>query len=113
MGRQRPVRAISTVLDQDWDQTYIDLCLQGYLMSDMPSANEVWGAYLRTKGYKRGIFSDACPECYTVRDFCRENPRGRYILALTGHVVAVIDGKYYDTWDSGDRIPIYYWQRKE
>ena len=30
---------------------------------------------------------------------------------ISGHVVAVIDGNYYDTWDSGDKIPIYYWYK--
>ena len=82
-------------------------------MLDMPSANAVWGSYLRKKGFVREIIPNTCPDCYTVEDFCRDNPKGTYILALSGHVVAVIDGKYYDTWDSGDEIPIYYWYRKD
>lgn len=52
---------------------------------------------------KRGI---------TVKDFCKENPIGTYILAISGHVVAVIDGDYFDTWDSGEEIPIYYWKKE-
>lgn len=40
------VRAISTALDQDWDTTYWGLCLEGYLLKDMPSSNEVWRKYL-------------------------------------------------------------------
>lgn len=107
------VRAICTVLGQEWENTYIDLCLQGLIMRAMPSENAVWGAYLRGRGFRRGIFSDACPDCYTVRDFCEENPRGRYILAISGHVVAVIDGVYYDTWDSGGELPVYYWRKDD
>ena len=107
------VRAISTVLNQSWEQTYVDLCLQGYIMSDMPSSNAVWGAYLHSRGFRRGIFTDICPECYTVRDFCREHPDGKYILAISGHVVPVIDGEFYDTWDSGEERPVYYWAKKE
>ena len=30
------VRAISTVLGQDWDRTYIEMCLQAYIMKDLP-----------------------------------------------------------------------------
>lgn len=37
------VRAISKVLDQDWEDTYMDLCALGLAMCDLPSANSVWG----------------------------------------------------------------------
>lgn len=107
------VRAIATVTGQEWEETYIGLCLQGFIMRDMPSSNAVWGAYLHERGFTRGICSEECPKCYTVRDFCAEHRAGRYIMAISGHVVAVIDGDYIDTWDSGDEIPLYYWTKKE
>jgi hypothetical protein len=28
-------------------------------------------------------------------------------------VVAVVDGDYYDTWDCGDEVPVYYFEREE
>lgn len=37
----------------------------------------------------------------TVDSFAKEHPVGTYILRVANHVVAVVDGKYYDTWDSG------------
>ena len=107
------VRAISMALNQPWEATYAGVAVEGMRMLDMPSANAVWGSYLRKKGCVREIIPNTGPDCYTVEDFCRDNPNGTYILALSGHVVAVIDGKYYDTWDSGDEIPIYYWCRKD
>lgn len=107
------VRAISTVLNQTWEQTYAGMVVEGMAIYNMPSANVVWNNYLRRKSYKRYIIPDNLPEDYSVRDFCRDNPKGTFLLALSGHVVAVIDGNYYDTWDSGDEIPIYYWHRKE
>lgn len=103
------IRAISKVTEQEWEKTYIDICLRGLMLHDMPSANHVWGDYLRSIGYKRGILPNNCPKCYTVRDFCEEHPNGRYVLAISGHVVASVDGDYYDTWDSGDEIPVYFW----
>ena len=107
------VRALSKALGQDWEQTYIDLCVEGCLRCDMPSANAVWGAYLRRKGFERDIVPNSCPDCYTVEDFCADHPNGTYILALDGHVVSVVDGQYFDTWQSGREVPIYYWHRKE
>ena len=77
----------------------------------MPNANHVWGAYLKSRGFKQYVIDDKGKDIYTVSDFCADNPHGTYILAIDGHVVCVIDGYYYDTWDSGNEIPIYYWTR--
>ena len=106
------IRAISKATNMDWESVYTGICVTGYSMCDMPSANCVWGAYLRDKGFVRDIVPNECPECYSVADFAREHPQGTYILALTGHVVCVKDGDWYDSWDSGDKIPMYYWERK-
>lgn len=35
----------------------------------------------------------------TAEDFCKEYPRGRYILDMDGHWSACVDGCIYDTWD--------------
>lgn len=106
------VRAISTALGEDWNTTYLGIVVEGYRLADMPSANHVWRAYLKRKGFTRHIIPDDLPDDYTVADFCRDNPRGIYILALSGHVVAVIDGDWIDTWDSGGEIPIYYYAKE-
>lgn len=79
-------------------------------MYDMPSSNSVWGAYLKDKGYESFAIPNTCPDCYTIRDFCYDYPYGKYILAAGDHVVAIEYGDYYDTWDSGDVVPIYYWK---
>lgn len=105
------VRAISQILNQSWEQTYVGIMLEGFMLYDMPSANHIWGTYLRHKGFTRKIIPNNYPESYSVKDFCEEHPQGMYLLALSGHVVCVIDGDYYDTWDSGDEIPLYYWEK--
>lgn len=104
------VRAISTVLEQDWARTFMDLCLQGFIMGDMPSSNAVWGEYLRARGFCRHLIPES-DELYTVADFCRDYPEGTFLLALDSHVVAVIDGELYDTWDSSGELPIYCWEK--
>lgn len=105
------VRAIAKVLGEPWEDIYADLCLEGLRYYDMPSANYVWGSYLKKRGFQRHIIPDTYPQCYTVKEFAEDNPRGSFILALHGHVVPVINGDYFDTWDSGDRVPVYYWEK--
>ena len=104
------IRAISTALNQDWERTYIELAIQGFMMSDMPSSDSVRNEYLKAKELKRYIVPDTCPNCYTVRQFADEHQKGHYLVFVGQHVVAVVDGDYIDTWDSGDRVPIYYWE---
>lgn len=106
------VRAISVFLNKTWDETYIALAVEGYSAKNMPNANSVWGAYLKKQGYVREMIPNSCPDCYTVRDFCFDHKTGRYLLATGNHVIAVIDGDYIDTWDSGQEIPVYYWTKR-
>ena len=105
------VRAISKILGITWKQSYIELTVQGLKDCDIISSNEVWGNFLKANGFKRFIIPDTCPSCYTVNDFCEDHPYGEYVLATGTHVVAVIDGNYYDAWDSGREVPVFYFQR--
>lgn len=107
------VRAISLATGKDWYDTYFGLALQGAIMCDMPSANAITTAFLKNNGFKRHTIPDSYPECYTVRDFCNDHPEGVYVLGIGTHMVAVIDGDYYDAWDSGDECPVYYFTKEE
>lgn len=107
------IRALSLACNQDWNKTYLEIATQGYVLKDMPSSNVTWGIYLKHKGFGRYIIPDECPDCYTVREFCYDNPKGLFVLATGTHVVTCIDGNYYDSWDSGNEIPIYYFKKEE
>lgn len=103
------IRAVSKVTNQNWRDTYMALALKGLELCDLPSANHVWGSYLHGIGFHRKVIPNFCPDCYTIEDFCRDYPIGTYLLATDGHAVAVVNGDYYDTWDSGGEVPLYYW----
>lgn len=107
------IRAISKVLDRTWDEIYISLVVEGYIQKDLPNSNSVWGKFLYENGYRREIIPNSCPACYTVAEFCVDHPVGTFLLVTGDHVVAVIDGSYYDTWDSGNAVPVYYWAKGE
>ena len=106
------IRAISKLTGKSWEDVYAGLTVQGFLYGDMPSSNSVWGGYLQRLGYKRYVVPNTCPNCYTVRDFCADHPNGAYLLVLNGHVVTCISGNYYDTWNSGDEVPQFYWTKE-
>ena len=107
------IRAISKALNQPWEDTYIDLTIQGYLMGDLLSSNAVWGAYLKSKGFTRDIISNDCPECYTIEDFCNEHSKGTFIIGTGTHAVCVEDGCVFDTWNSSGEVPIYFYYKGE
>lgn len=107
------VRAVSRDTGKTWEETFAGICAAGYELCDMPSANQVWGAYLRRQGFRRHMLPDTCPDCYTVEAFCRDHPSGVYVLAISGHVVCAVDGDWWDSWDSGQETPVYYWQKEE
>lgn len=103
------VRAVAKALDISWEEAYLKMCKNGYLMGDMPSSDSVWGAVLREHGFKRKSIPDTCPDCYTAEDFTIDNPEGTFVLGFGGHVATVVDGQIYDSWDSSKEIPSYVW----
>lgn len=107
------VRAIAKALNIDWETAYVLIASYGFQMGDMPSSNNVWGAVLRQNGFYRQSIPDQCPDCYTAEDFCKDNPKGTYVLGFGNHVATVIDGNLFDSWNSSKENPQYFWQRKE
>lgn len=107
------IRAVSKITRQSWEETYLGVSMLGLVMHDMPSSDNVWGEYLYRRGYRKHVIPDTCPYCYTVREFAYEHPSGLYLLKTSGHVIAVVNGDYYDTSDSGNEVPIYYWAKGE
>ena len=107
------VRAISKALDISWEQAFAKLSMNAFLMGDMPSSDLVIGSVLRQAGFKRESISDNCDDCYTVEEFCEENPEGTFVIKSDGHVATVVDGDLYDVFDSSGNTPIYVWTNRK
>ena len=106
------VRAISIALNQPWIQTFDELYSVARAEFNMPSSDSVWGRYLYFKGFEPFILP-SCPRCITIDQFTKEFPYGIYIIGTGSHAVAIIDGNFYDSWDSGQEICSFFWKIAE
>lgn len=102
------IRGISIFLDKSWDDVHDDLCDLSKEMCDMPSSNDVWDTYLLENGCDKFVST----YYRSIKEFANDHPIGRYLLATGTHVVAVIDGDYFDIADSGLEIPMYYYRKE-
>ena len=107
------VRAVAKALNTDWETAFAMIASNAFAMGDMPSSDSVWGAVLRQNGFYRKAIPNTCPNCYTASDFCRDFPKGTFVLAFGGHVATVVDGDLYDKWDSSNLYPQYFYYRKD
>lgn len=108
------IRAISRVLGDDgwdWEKTYAALCVQGFKIGDMPSANKVWGSFLEENEFTYHSLMSKCSEYYSVGDFCNQHKTGKYVIGTDFHAIAVVDGTVYDSYDSRDMCPTYYFEK--
>lgn len=105
------VRAIAKALDITWEQAYVRLALNGFLMGDIMNANYVIGSVLRENGFQRKNIPEDCADCYTVEDLCEQYPEGIYVVFSQDHVATIINGTLFDAWDSSDNKPMYFWTK--
>lgn len=111
------VRALSKALALSWLEAFeltIPYCkaYQCTNIFDMPRAkvNEVMEAL----GFEyTGVSNAKGSKRPTVASFARSHKVGRYIVNTAGHEVAVVDGIYYDTWDSGFKSLYGYYYLKD
>lgn len=101
------IRALTIALGEPWDLVYLGLTVYGFMLCNWGSANEVWGAYLKSKGYEKKLVQDEC----TVKQFADTHKAGIYVLGTGDHVVATVEGNYYDSWDSGRETVLYYFTK--
>ena len=107
------VRAVSAALDVDWETAFALIAANAFQMGDVISSNSAWGSVLRQHGFKRYAIPNSCPDCYTAEQFAEDHPDGIYVLGFGNHTAAVKNGMIWDSWDSSNEVPVYYWQKEE
>lgn len=106
------IRALVIALNKSWYDVHDELCALSREECSVTCDDDVWGKYLYQMGFVPFLLPETCPSCITIKRFCIMYPRGIYIIGTGNHAVAVIDGDYYDSWDSGDEIPSFFWRIK-
>lgn len=106
------IRAVGIATEQSWLDVYDAVCETGRGEFDMPSSDAVWGLYLYRQGFEPFILPRQCPRCMTVKAFCAMFPKGAYVIGTGSHAVCVLDGDYYDSWDSGSQLASFFWRIK-
>lgn len=107
------IRAVSKALGISWDKAFTLITKKAFDLKDMAHSNSVWGAVLRDHGYVRKSIPNSCPDCYTAEDFARDHPHGTYIVGFNRHVACIQDGNIFDSFDSSNEIPIYFWYKPQ
>lgn len=69
------VRAIAAATMQQWETVYTGLAVEGLLLHDMPTANYVWGRYLRRCGWSRSAMPNQLLGLLHSGRFCGRTPR--------------------------------------
>lgn len=110
------IRALSKVLGLSWIETFdltIPFCREyqtpNIFNVDVKTEREI----LDKLGFMYyGISNKKGSKRPTVAGFAKEHKKGTYILNVANHVVAVVDGIYYDTWDSGYKSLYGYYEKR-
>ena len=104
------VRTLSKILDISWVYAYTLLQMiseiTGYASKGIASLSEI----LKMNGYHTEFLEESTK---TVSDFCKKNKTGKYVLIFEDYCIPVIDGRYFDLFDSGKEEPLYYWRKSD
>lgn len=87
------IRSISKVLNKSWDDVYKDLSELGFQMKELMNTPKVISLYLSKFGFEEYI-----PMGYTsVGYFAADHKSGKYLIGIKNHMIAYINGTFYDT----------------
>lgn len=118
-------RAIATAMEKSWNDVVMEMaemsCRTGYAINDEKGIKK----YLEEQGWKKmkqprkadGTKYTGKEFCEALQDGCASVDAGiapslcaRYVANIGGHhIVAIVNGKVWDTWDSTRKCIGNYW----
>ena len=111
------IRALSKALQCSWLEAFdraIAVCREEQVSLIFDAPVDVRSRMLDKLGFDyHGVSNARGRKRPTVDSFAKDHPKGTYICAVAHHEVAVVDGKYYDTWDCGSRSMYGYFELRE
>ena len=106
------IRALCKALDLSWVEAFdltIPICREVQTYTIFGGTCDIGKDNLEKLGFRYvGVSNKKGTRRPTVDSFAKDHPAGRFICKVAHHVVAVVDGKYFDTWDSGS-CSMYGW----
>ena len=108
------IRAFCKALNKDWVEVFDSLVPYARKAQCLINQKPAYEAFLLDNGFTYHPIPKS--KRVTVEEF-RKDYKGTaicYVRAGYGtHLVTCVDGKYYDTWDSGSRYMFGYYSREE
>lgn len=109
------IRALSKVLNLNWIDTYlktVPFCIKYQTPNIFNLPQKLEAEAMAELGFiYHGVSNKKGTKRPTVDKFAKEHPFGVFIANVANHEVAVVDGKYYDTWDCGE-CSMYGWYER-
>jgi len=107
------IRAFTKALNKPWLEVFDGLVAIARKKQYIINSKPVYVKYLKDNNFVRNsIPIQPGKSKPTVREFALEHLKGTYILSVSKHLVAVVDGYYYDRWNCGNR-KVYCCYKKE
>lgn len=107
------IRSLTKAVNLDWIEVFEELVPYARELQCMPNSKACYEKYLKDKGFTyTGISNKKGTKRPTVDSFAKAHKSGTYVLIVANHLVSVVDGIYYDTWDSGEKSMYGYWERR-
>lgn len=89
-------------MDKEWIEVFDDLVPICREHQCPYNSKPCYSEYLTNNGFEySGVSNKKGTKRPTVDSFAKDHPEGKYVLRVAHHLVALVDGIYYDTWDSG------------
>jgi hypothetical protein len=108
------IRALTKAMSKEWLEVFEELLPYARELQCMPNGKPCYEKYALANGFKYvGISNKKGTKRPTVQSFALAHKEGTYILRVAHHIVTVVDGYFYDTWDSGDSSLYGYWVKEE
>lgn len=108
------IRALTKITGKEWLEVFEELLPYARELQCMPNGKPVYEQYLKDNGFEYvGISNKKGSKRPTVESFTKDHKEGTYYLIVANHVVASVDGIYYDTWDSKNCCLYGYWVKVE
>lgn len=108
------VRALTKVMNKTWLEVFNELITYAIEIQCMPNNKTCYERYLKDNGFEYHCISNKKgSKRPTVESFTKEHKAGTFFLNVANHVVSVVDGIYYDTWDSGQCCLYGYYEKEK